>query len=131
MTQAPICPECGRKGTLRDSSIVYGRSYGRIWYCDCIDGGVYVGCHRDTSMPMGNMANASLRALRKRAHAAFDPIWRKGQMPRLEAYSWLAARMSIPVDRCHIAMFDEEQCEMAERIARYRRGLLHVKKPKR
>ena len=127
----PICPECGKQGRLVDSKIVYSQSYGWIWYCNCVEGGIYVGCHRDGTLPLGTMANESLRKLRKQAHAAIDPVWKDGSMTRTEVYGWLASRMSISVEECHIAMFDEEQCEMALRLARYKRGLLHVKSPKR
>ena len=134
MANAPTCPVCRNPGRLVDSAIVYGgRSYGSIWYCDCVAGGVYVGCHKGTSEPLGTMATAGLRELRKRAHAAFDPLWRdeNSTMSRSQAYSWLASRMGIPVDECHIAMFNEEQCEEAERVCLYRRNLFHVKRPKR
>ena len=132
-TNVPTCPECGKLATLVDSEIVYGHSYGPIWYCDCVKGSVYVGCHKGTTNPLGTMANARLRYYRKRAHAAFDPLW-KGKtatMSRTEAYHWLASRMSISVDECHVALFDEERCKMVERVSRYKRGLFDVKSPKR
>lgn len=133
MSDAPTCPECGNPGRLVDSSIVYGRSYGPIWYCDCCKGATYVGCHKGTNEPLGTMATARLRYYRKRAHAAFDPLWKNktAKMDRDEAYWWLASRMGLEKDECHIAMFDEEQCKMAERVCRYKRGLLGVKSPRR
>ena len=130
--QPPVCPECGKPAILVDSKVVYQRSYGPIWYCDCIKGAVYVGCHRNTSIPLGTMATARLRYYRKRAHAAFDPLWKnkRAKMSRTEAYHWLASRMNIPVEECHIAMFDEETCKVAERVCRHKRGLLDVKSPR-
>ena len=38
-------------------------------------------------------------------------------MTRREAYSALARELEIPVDECHIAMFDEELCEKAVEAA--------------
>jgi len=134
MSEAPICPECGEPGRLVGSAVVYGgRSYGPIWYCDCVKGATYVGCHRGTETPLGTMANARLRYYRKRAHAAFDPLWKNktAKMSRVQAYRWLASRINVPFEECHIAMFDEETCKMVERVSRYRRGLLNVKQPKR
>lgn len=129
----PVCPECGNNARLVDSKIVYGRSYGNIWYCDCIKGDVYVGCHKGTTMPLGTMANARLRYYRKKAHRAFDPIWsnKKAMMSRNDAYAWLSSRLNIPPEECHIGMFDEETCQMVERLARHKRGLFDVKNPKR
>ena len=35
-----------------------------------------VGCHHNTNIPLGYMATASTRALRAKAHTAFDPLWK-------------------------------------------------------
>lgn len=133
MTDPPICPECGKPARLEDSKIVYGQSYGNIWYCDCVKGDVYVGCHNGTDKPFGTMANARLRYYRQRAHRAFDPLWsnKTADMSRTEAYYWLASRINVPLEECHIALFDEETCKVVERVSRHKRGLLGVKNPKR
>jgi hypothetical protein len=133
MIEPPICPECGNEAKLVDSKIVYDRSYGNIWYCGCVKEGVYVGCKRGTDKPLGTLANARLRYYRKRAHRAFDPLWsnKTAEMTRTDAYHWLASRINVPLEECHIAMFDEEMCKVVERVARHKRGLLDVKNPKR
>ena len=133
MTEPPICPECRKAARLVDSKIVYGKSYGNIWYCDCVKGDVYVSCHKGTDRPLGTMANARLRYYRKRAHRAFDPLWsnKSAELSRSDAYHWLASRINVPFEECHIALFDEETCIVAERVARHKRGLLDVKNPKR
>jgi len=133
MAEPPTCPECGKPGALIESKVIYGRDYGKLWFCDCIKGGVYVGCHRNTAEALGTMANARLRYFRKRAHAAVDPLWsnKKATMSRTDVYHWLASRMGIPVKQCHIGMFDEDQCKVAENLGRYKRGLLDVKTPRR
>lgn len=132
MNEIPICPECQREARLVDSKIVYGTSYGQIWYCDCIKGAVYVGCHEGTIKPFGTMANAKLRYYRKRAHQYFDPLWKNksAKMTRTEAYAWLSLVLGIPEEKCHIGLFDEEQCKEVERVARNKRGL-DMKIPKR
>lgn len=59
-----------------------------------------------------------------RAHAAFDPIWRGGfkrkkRMGRKEAYAWLAGKLHIHRDLCHIGLFNESQClEVLEAVRR-------------
>jgi len=59
---------------------------------------------------LGTLANAELRAARNRAHAAFDPIWRSGEMSRRKAYAWLGDQLGLPVKRVHIAEFDLATC---------------------
>lgn len=112
MKQTVRCPYCGYEAEFVDSSRVYnGKSYGRIWLCSqypkC---DAYVGVHRGTRRPLGRMANSELREAKKRAHAAFDPLWKRS-MARKDAYVWLAGQLGIPVNKCHIGMFDVELCE--------------------
>lgn len=45
------------------------------------------------------------------AHAAFDPVWKGGQITRTQAYALLAKSMRIPITECHIGMFDVAQCK--------------------
>ncbi len=105
------CPYCGAKAVWRDSSIVYGKSYGPIWVCSNYPAcDAYVGCHGGTRTPLGRMADAELRENKKQAHAAFDPLWKAGKMTRAEAYGWLAKELGIPRSECHIGMFDVEMC---------------------
>jgi len=115
------CPYCGNAAELVDSSEVYSRSYGMMWLCRSCK--AYVGTHRDSKKhkPLGTLANAELRGLRKRVHAELDPIWEllieqtncAKHLARNGAYSWLAGLMGIPVGSCHIAMFDVNECRAA------------------
>ena len=105
-----ICPYCGKWATCQDSSVVYGRSYGWIWICFCVPGRAYVGCHSGTKAPLGTLADMETRKFRKRAHAAFDPIWRGGVITRREAYVWLASVIDVSPEQAHIARSDAEQC---------------------
>jgi hypothetical protein len=81
----------------------------RFWRC--IPCKAYVGCHPDSDWPLGRLANAELRAAKVRAHAAFDPMWRRGGMTRNDAYTWLAKALGIERECCHIGEFDVELCE--------------------
>jgi len=78
-----ICPYCGKNAVLTDSAVVYhGRSYGMIWLCrPCW---AYVGTHKNSRKhaPLGRIANAELRDWKKKVHAAFDPLWKDGEMSR-------------------------------------------------
>lgn len=72
---APMCPYCGNPSRLVDSIEVYGnRSYGMMYLCKCVPGWAYVGCHKGTTVPLGRLADAELRAAKRAAHAAFDPL---------------------------------------------------------
>ena len=121
------CPYCGSKAHLQDSSMVYGHSFGLVYLCDkypfCDS---WVGVHKGTVTPLGTMADSPLRDLRKQAHTLFDRLWKnpkvKSKMDkdkymelvkqgRTKAYSFLAKRLGIHQDQCHIAMMDMETCE--------------------
>lgn len=67
----------------------------RFWECPSC--GRYVGCHPGTTKPLGRPADEETRRARSAAHAAFDPLWRRGGMTRREAYRWLADAMGKPV----------------------------------
>lgn len=115
------CTACGERAIYTTNAAVYGRNYGawpRIWLCPAC--GCYVGTHKGTSKPLGTFADAATRKARKAAHAAFDPLWRNGSMSRTDAYAWLAEQMGIDVDKCHIGMFTEAQCNSAIEIVRNR-----------
>jgi ssDNA-binding Zn-finger/Zn-ribbon topoisomerase 1 len=111
----PVCPYCGTTARLAQSKQVYRRDYGGwLWVCGqyprCDS---YVGCHKGTKLPLGIMANAELRELKQKCHAAFDPLWKSGRMTRDEAYEALAAAMCIPFFECHIGEFNVLRCKAA------------------
>ena len=51
-------------------------------------------------------------------HRFFDPIWREGasagaRSARSRAYTWLAARLSLTRDECHVGRFNADTCRRA------------------
>ncbi len=103
------CPYCGKPAVWVNNSAVYGRPRGRfqmIWWCRPCD--ARVGCHFDTMRPLGTMANAQLRELRKRAHREIDQLWTKGTMTRSEMYARLSKALGHEV---HVGWADEDECE--------------------
>ena len=110
-----ICPYCDRVAELVKGDRIY--PYRRdlhekhFYLCSVCD--AYVGCHPGTSEPLGRLANELLRALKIHAHCAFDKLWRTSTMTRTQAYRWLAEQLDIPDSKCHIGMFDGEQCRRA------------------
>lgn len=108
----PVCPYCNRPAVLRDSAVIYGRSYGMAWICKGYPAcDAYVGVHRDSNAPLGRLADRELRQWKKRAHAAFDPLWQSGDMKRKEAYAYLREIMGMTADEAHIGKFDVGQCK--------------------
>ncbi len=114
------CPYCGGHARLRSSAVVYRRTFGYVYLCEhyprC---DAYVGCHPGTTRPLGRLADAALRRWKRRAHAAFDPLWRSGRMTRRDAYRVLQHLMGLDETRAHIGQFDIDQCRLL--IARLQR----------
>lgn len=109
-----ICPYCDAKVQLVGGLAIYPhrpdlahKLFYRCWPCDA-----HVGCHPDTTKPLGRLANAELREAKKAAHAAFDPLWTAGAKKgkRSAAYAWLADALGIDGKECHIGMFDVADC---------------------
>ncbi|MDS1141756.1 zinc-finger-containing protein [Pusillimonas sp. SM2304] len=116
-----ICAYCRAPAKLTDfggERYPYRKDFGLLWVCPrCPD--TFVGCHPNTVLPLGRTANKELREAKKAAHEAFDPLWRgkiaiEGCRPhkaRKLGYTWLAGRLGIHVDQCHIGWFDIDQCQ--------------------
>lgn len=111
-----VCPYCGKKPVLENSSIIYGKDYGPIYMCRPCR--AWVGVHKGTVKPLGRLANEELRYWKKEAHASFDPIWQAkvnqgwGKFKaRNSTYEWLAKEMKLPLEHTHIGMFDVNQCK--------------------
>lgn len=109
------CQYCGGRARRRPDSVVRGsKAKGVLLYvcerypaCDA-----YVGVHKDTLLPLGTLANRSLREKRRRAHEVFDTLWQSGMMTRSGAYAWLRATFSLSVAKGHIGLFSESMCEV-------------------
>lgn len=117
------CPYCGAPVVLKDATFIYkskkAKNWGKVWVCSnypkC---DAYVGCHQNTDIPKGRLANEQLRTFKKEAHKSFDPIWRSGLMSRREAYKWLADMLKIDLEDCHIGMFNIDMCKKVIKLCR-------------
>lgn len=106
------CPYCGKAAIRVRGAELYPRRddlHHKPFYA-CMPCGAWVGCHSTTGEPLGRLSDSRGRRLKSLAHNAFDPIWQKGARSRAEAYAWLAERLGINPDDCHIGKFDEAQC---------------------
>lgn len=112
MSAQPICGECGAPMVLRVAkrgSLIGTKFYGcsRYPYCD----GTH-SAHQSTGEPLGVPANKATKRARIDAHAAFDQLHQtRGRMSRKQAYAWLAARLHLTADECHIGRFTIAQCQ--------------------
>lgn len=62
--------------------------------------------------PLALMADARVRLLRIRAHAAFDPMWKSGSMTRSAAYAWLRTATGLTAEQCHMSWMGEWELRM-------------------
>lgn len=135
---AVVCDYCRAPATFLASSapLYRGKDYGPAWACMGCQ--AWVGCHPGTERPLGRLADKELREWKRKAHAAFDPLWeRKLATRRAErgpaypkaaargsGYKWLAEQLRITREQCHIGMFDVETCKrVVELCAPYTRRL--------
>ena len=110
------CQYCEGIPELVDSSVIYGKSYGKIYLCPLCR--AYVGCHKGTDRPKGTVADRELRALRAEAHALFDPVWLNRELDpkasrrtnRHLAYRRMAEILAVSLDEAHIAMMSRDNC---------------------
>jgi hypothetical protein len=108
------CDYCGKHALLVPGTQIYPHrpdlARKHFWYCGCSD--AYVGCHEGPeNRPLGRLANKELREWKKRAHAAFDPIWKSGRMRRREAYARLSKALELSPEQTHIGMFNVDYCK--------------------
>lgn len=114
------CRFCKSKVELVENKAIYGENYGRWPYsylCTKESCRAYVGCHPNTHIPLGTLADRPTREARKKAKTALDNLWRHyGYMSRGKAYKNLAKALKIPIEECHIGWFDIPMCERAVEI---------------
>lgn len=128
------CPYCLQKARLVDGAVIYPHRQDlrqhRFWQCARCD--AYVGCHKpnrhlrlDGTEPLGRLANAELRRAKSAAHGCFDWIWQDRHKTCSEAYAWLASKLDIPVERCHIGEFDVPTCRRVVEVCEgFRKSML-------
>jgi hypothetical protein len=96
-----LCPYC------KTATVFQGRSY------ECPSCGASVECHPGTLVAMGFVARGKLREKRNQVHKVLDELWRTGRLSRSEVYSKLREKMCLTKAACHVAKFNESQCDEA------------------
>lgn len=116
-----VCPYCQAPVEFCTGDRVYGSKFKHIFLYVCSRHPAcdsYVGVHPN-GYPKGTLADKPMREARKKAHAAFDPLWRieKVFRTRSEAYRRLAKWLGIPQRQTHIGWFDEAMCDKVVQFA--------------
>ena len=109
------CRYCQGRVDLVSNAKIYGREYGSwpyVYLCSCC--GASVGLHPDTDLPLGTLADESLRRARNDSKGAFIATYRAKRLDRNQAYDWLSQKTGIPRVECHFGMFDTQQCELVK-----------------
>lgn len=106
-----ICPYCQQEAKHCENKEIYGKNYGKSYMCYyCKPCDAYVGCHNNTTRPLGTLANRELRQWRRKAHAVIDPLWKSGIYTRREVYQSLNKTVGMGND-VHIGESDIEKCK--------------------
>jgi len=110
------CPYCGRAARLVTGYEIYIKSHDpdlcTRWFWICTRCKAYVGCVGYSTEPLGELADAETRRERIHVHKVFDPLWKhhNSRMTRAEAYKWLANKLGMTEEECHIGRFDAFTC---------------------
>ena len=116
------CPYCGRKARLHPASYVYGSdnldSESYLYVCDGYPNNcdAYVGAHKKSLLPKGELADGQLRNKRILAHRALNTLLEEGCMTKKSAYIWLQNKLCLREKDMHIAKFSLYYCEETIRI---------------
>jgi hypothetical protein len=109
------CPYCSAFAELVSGDVIYPHrrdlAHKKYWLCNPCD--AYVGVHEGSPKfaPLGRLANRELRDWKQRAHAVFDPLWKRGTYKRTEAYAVLQQKMGLTKEQAHIGKMDVDQCK--------------------
>ncbi|USD59038.1 hypothetical protein J4N45_10900 [Vibrio sp. SCSIO 43140] len=109
------CCYCGSSVGILHHNDIYGREYGDwpwVYACSCCDS--YVGLHPFTDIPLGTLADKTLRDTRNQCKRFFTRLHTYHGLSRNDAYHRLASEMGIDKESCHFGWFDIEQCVKAK-----------------
>lgn len=108
-----ICDYCLKTASLVTGKEIYPtrKDLHKKYFYQCVDCNAYVGCHPNSVQPLGRLANSELRKWKRTAHYYFDRLWQQRHMKRANAYKWLAKKMNINEEDCHIGFFDVASCK--------------------
>ena len=63
------------------------------------------------------LVDSETHEARRKAHLAFDNIWKKGKVPRSSAYRLLARELDLPLRQAHMAVMDKSVARLVPAAA--------------
>ena len=104
---APRCPYCGSTTVYRSATGIYTDNPDDVMLYVCKNYpacDAYIRTQKGTAIPLGQMANGKLRALRTDAHRLFNQLYLKGYTLRNEKATYRRCTFcggSPPLFHCH------------------------------
>lgn len=105
ITSSRICPRHNVELRQRVSR------FGPFWGCPCWPNCDTIGNYSEHDKKF-RISNQKTRDARKRAHAAFDPLWQDGWLRRSQGYLWLGERLNLPAPEMHIEYLTALECKI-------------------
>jgi len=120
----PDCDYCGNPAVLAracDDAYPYRDDHGPLCLCQNCQAWIGVFPRSTRNVPLGRLADARLRELNAKLHAALEPlvsakVRRDGcnvLEARAKAMKWLAGEIGADAEKYSIHTLDAEQCERA------------------
>ena len=110
---APRCPYCGSTTVYRSATGIYKDNPNDVMLYVCTNYpncDAYVQTQKGTAIPLGEMANGELRALRNQAHRYFNKLYLQKYMSKQDAYRWLSSILGVPLEKAHIGLLGKLGC---------------------
>lgn len=85
------CPKCGKPAVCQETRYGPRNECCGLW-----------------SWGNAPLVSADTHEARKKAHLAFDALWKKYGMPRSYAYARLAEKLHLSPEGCHMKLMDRE-----------------------
>ncbi|CAL8481055.1 zinc-finger-containing protein [Caballeronia sp. S22] len=120
----PNCDYCGDPAVVAragDHVYPYRDDHGPLWLCQNCQAWIGVFPRSTRNVPLGRLADARLRELKAKLHAALEPlvsakVRRDGCNvfeARAKAMKWLAGEIGADAEKCSIHTLDADRCERA------------------
>lgn len=109
------CPFCGHEIVKTSNTELYGKEYGNGVCYLCRNCKASVGTHPN-GKPLGLLANAEMKRLKKLCHAYFDSCWKSRKLKRNNAYKILSKKLNISVSDCHFGYFNTDMLNNSLKI---------------
>ena len=109
-----ICPYCGAPVVLRSADGIYKENSNNTMLYVCSrypECNTYIRTIPGTSLPLGTLADGTLRRARLETHRSFNRLYLSGLMSKDGAYDWLAMFLQAPKQEAHIARLDLYDCQ--------------------